>query len=167
MAPWTFDVKFPLDTQFNFKPLTFATGEDGDLRMLPPGLAPERLELADGQALWSLMTSCISGSACSDLDPFARLYIRTAKIVWGIPIVVSIIWPLAGASSSSSSVTYPDQDSSDDYPEIRISAYGDSVGEGHLIFMVASNGDLRTTAPTDIPLLGDRKHPMPECLILA
>jgi hypothetical protein len=35
----------------------------------------------------------------------------------------------------------PDQDSSDDYLEIRISACGDSVGEGRLIFMVAPNVD--------------------------
>jgi hypothetical protein len=35
----------------------------------------------------------------------------------------------------------PDQDSSDDYPEIGVSAYWDSVGLGRLIFMVALNGD--------------------------
>jgi hypothetical protein len=36
--------------------------------MLPPGLAPERLTPVDGQATWSLMTSSISGGACSGLD---------------------------------------------------------------------------------------------------
>jgi hypothetical protein len=35
MALWTFDVKFPHDTEFIFKSLTFATEEDGDLKMLP------------------------------------------------------------------------------------------------------------------------------------
>jgi hypothetical protein len=36
MTPWTFDIKFPLDTQFTFGSLTFAMGEDRDLKMLPP-----------------------------------------------------------------------------------------------------------------------------------
>jgi hypothetical protein len=30
-------MKFPLDTQFTFGSLTFVTGEDGDLKMLPQG----------------------------------------------------------------------------------------------------------------------------------
>jgi hypothetical protein len=37
MAPWTFDVKFPCGTQLTFMSLTFAAGEDGDLKMLPQG----------------------------------------------------------------------------------------------------------------------------------
>jgi hypothetical protein len=37
MTPWTFDMKFPLGTQFTFGSLTFAMGEDGDLKMLPQG----------------------------------------------------------------------------------------------------------------------------------
>jgi hypothetical protein len=37
MAPWMFDVKFLYDTQFTFGPLTFATGEDGNLKMLLQG----------------------------------------------------------------------------------------------------------------------------------
>jgi hypothetical protein len=37
MTPWTFDIKFPRGTEFTFGSLTFAVGEDGDLRMLPPG----------------------------------------------------------------------------------------------------------------------------------
>jgi hypothetical protein len=37
MSPWTFDVKFPLGTRFTFGSLTFAIGEDGDLKMLPQG----------------------------------------------------------------------------------------------------------------------------------
>jgi hypothetical protein len=55
--------------------------------MLPTGAAPERLTPTDGQAPWSLTTSSISGGACSGLDSFAGLYIRTAKIVQGIPVV--------------------------------------------------------------------------------
>jgi hypothetical protein len=68
-------------TQFTFGSLTFTVREDGELRMLPPGPTPERRTLADGQAPWSLMTSSISDDACSGLDPFAGLYIRTSKIV--------------------------------------------------------------------------------------
>jgi hypothetical protein len=37
MAPWTFDMKLPLSTQFTFRSLTFAVGEGRDLKMLPPG----------------------------------------------------------------------------------------------------------------------------------
>jgi hypothetical protein len=119
----------------------FAVGEDGELRMLPPGLAPERRVPADGQVPWSLTTSTTSGGACSDLDPFAGLYIRTAKFVRGIPVMTSTLRILARASSLSSLAASPDQDSFNDYPEIGVSARGDSVGEGRLIFMVASNRD--------------------------
>jgi hypothetical protein len=48
MAPWIFEVKFPLDTQFTFGSLTFAVGEDGELRMLHPGSAPEHHAPVDG-----------------------------------------------------------------------------------------------------------------------
>jgi hypothetical protein len=37
MAPRTFDIKSSCDTQLTFRSLTFATGEDGDLKMLPQG----------------------------------------------------------------------------------------------------------------------------------
>jgi hypothetical protein len=140
MAPCTFDVKFSLNTQFTFRSLMFAAGEDEDLRILPPRPALERLTPTDGQASWSLMTSPTSGGVCSSLDPFTRLYICIAKIVQGISVMMSTLRPLAGASSSSSSAVSPDQDLSNDYPEIGISACGDSAKEGHLIFLVAPNG---------------------------
>jgi hypothetical protein len=153
-APCTFDVKFPLDTQFTFGLLMFAMGEDGELMMLPPGPTPECYAPTDGQAPWSLMTSSTSGNACSSLNPFIGLYIRTAKIVQGIPVMTSTLRPLAGASSSSSSVASPDQDSSDDYPVIRISAYGDFAGEGGVIFMVAPNGDPSYISSSRYPTIG-------------
>jgi hypothetical protein len=153
MAPWTFDVKFPLGTQFTFRSLTFSVGEDGELRMLPLGPALERRMLIDGQAPWSLTTSSISGGAYSGLDCFAGLYLRTAKIIRGILIVTCTLQPLAGASSLSSSVASPDQDSSDDYPKIGISHCGDSVGEGCLIFMVASNGNLLHNSSSRYPMI--------------
>jgi hypothetical protein len=37
MTPWAFDVKFPCDTQFTIEPLTFAVGDDKNLKMLPQG----------------------------------------------------------------------------------------------------------------------------------
>jgi hypothetical protein len=131
MSPWSFDVKFPLGTQFTFGSLTFIAGEDGDLKMLPPGTAPEHPAPAPST----------SGGTCSGSDPFARLYIRTAKLVRGIPIVTSTLWPFVGVSSSSSSASSPNRDSSSDYPEIGASACGNSAEDGRLILMVAPDGD--------------------------
>jgi hypothetical protein len=81
MATWTFDVKFPLGTQFTFESLMFTAGEDGDLRMLPLGSAPARLVPIHGQASYFPATSSTSGGACSGLDLYARRYIRTAKLI--------------------------------------------------------------------------------------
>jgi hypothetical protein len=72
MSPWNLDMKFPFDTQFTFGSLTFVAGEDGDLKMLPPGPAPEHPTPAPAST---------SGGSCSDLDPFTGLYIRTAKLI--------------------------------------------------------------------------------------
>jgi hypothetical protein len=80
MAPWTFDVKFPLGTKFTFRSLTFATGEDGDLRMLPPGEAVEHTAL-----------SSTSSETQADSDFFDGPYIRTVKLVQGIPVVTTIL----------------------------------------------------------------------------
>jgi hypothetical protein len=116
MAPWSFDVKFPLGTQFTFGSLTFVAGEDGHLKMLTSGTAPEHH-----------VPSSTSGCTCSGSDPFAGLYIRTAKLVRGILIVTSTLRPFVGVSSSSSSASPPDRDSSSDYPEIGASACGNST----------------------------------------
>jgi hypothetical protein len=154
MAPWMFDVKFPLVTQFTFGSFMFAVGEDGELRMLPPGPALERLMSTDGQAPWSLTTLSTSDGTCLGLDPFVGLYICTAKIIRGIPVVMSSLQSLARASSSSSSAASPNQDSSDDYPEIGISACGHSTSEGCLIFMMAPNEDLSHNSSTRYPTIG-------------
>jgi hypothetical protein len=150
MAPRTFDVKFPCGTQLTFGSFTFAAGEDGDQKKLPPGLAPERL------ALTSLS---VSGRSCSGSDPCAGSYIHTTKIIWGIPVVTSILRPLVGASSSSSSPSTPDPDLSDNYPETGASACGEPAEGGCLICMMALNGDRSTTAPADIPPSEDQKRP--------
>jgi hypothetical protein len=140
MAPWTFNVKFPCGTQFTFGSLTFAMGKDRNLKMLPPRSALEHLAPVYGQAPYFLAISSTIGDACSGLDPYAWLYIRTIKLVWGIPTVTSILQPSDGASSSSSSAASLDQDSVDDYPEIRGCTCGDPAEEGHLIVMVALAG---------------------------
>jgi hypothetical protein len=107
-----------------------------------------------GQAPCFLATSSTSGGACSDLDPYAWHYIYTAKLVRGISIMTSILRPSARASSSSSSVASPDQDSSDDYPEIGTSTCGDSIGEGRLIFMVALVGEPSCNSSSRYPTIG-------------
>jgi hypothetical protein len=137
MTPWTFDVKFPSGTHFTFGSLTFAAEEDGNLKMLPPGPAPECLAPVYGQAPCLPAISSTMGDACSGMDPYAGLHIRTVKLVRGISIVTSILQPSARASSSSSSATFLDQDSADDYPEIRESICGDPAEEGCLIIMMA------------------------------
>jgi hypothetical protein len=132
MAPWTFDVKFPHGIELTFRSLTFAAEEDGELKMLPPEPAPKHLALASSSA---------SDGSCSRSDPCVGCYIRTGKIIQGIPVVTFILQPLAGAPSLSSSLSTPDLDSSDDYPKIGTNAYGELTEGGHLICMVAPNGD--------------------------
>jgi hypothetical protein len=113
--------------------------------MLPPGLVLEHLALA---------SSSTSGSSCLGLDPYAGIYICTTKIVQGIPVMTSILWPLARASSSSLSASTPDQDSSDDYDEITTSTYGEPTEGGRLIFMLALNGDRSQNSSSRYPTTG-------------
>jgi hypothetical protein len=145
MAPWSFDVKFPLGAQFTFGSLTFIAGEDGDLKMLPPGTAPEHPAPAP---------SSILIGTCLGLDPFAGLYIRIAKLVRGIPIVTSTLRPFVGVSSLSSSASSPDQDSSSDYPEIGANTCGNSAEDGCLILMVAPDGDQTRNSFSGYPTIG-------------
>jgi hypothetical protein len=145
MAPWSFDVRFPHNTQFTFRSLTFVAEEDGDLKMLPSGTAPEHPAPAPSSA---------SGGTCSGLDPFVLLYICTAKLVSGIPIVTSTLRPFVGVSSSSLSASSPDQDSSSDYPEIGASACGNSTEDDLLILMVASDGDQARNSSSGYPTIG-------------
>jgi hypothetical protein len=72
MALCTFHIKYPHVTGFTYESLTFAAGENGDLKMLPTGPAPEHL---------ALPLSSISSGSFSYLDPCAVLYIRIAKLV--------------------------------------------------------------------------------------
>jgi hypothetical protein len=138
MTPWMFDVKFTCGTQLTFGSLTFTNGEDRDLKMLPPGLAPEHLALASSSA---------SGGSCSGSDPCAGSYIRITKIVRGIPVITSILRPLARASSSSSSASTPYPDSSDDYPEIGASVCREPVEGGALSAWLIRMVTSHTIAP--------------------
>jgi hypothetical protein len=159
VSPWTFDVKVSCDTQFTFRSLMFVAGEDENLKMLPPRPALERLALVYGQAPCFLAISSTSDDAYSSLNPsslnpYVGSYIRTAKLVQDISIVTSILQPSAGASSSSSSTVSPDQDSANDYPEIRGSTCEDSIEEGHLIIMVASVGRPSHNSSSRYPTIG-------------
>jgi hypothetical protein len=143
MTPWTFDVKFPRGTKFTFGSLTFAAGEDGDLRMLPSGEATEHTA-----------PSSASSETQADSDLFDGSYIRTVKLVRRIPVVTTILRPCAGASSSSSSTLSSDQGSSEDYPEIGVSTCGSSTDINRLICMVAPNEDQPRHSSSGYPTIG-------------
>jgi hypothetical protein len=158
MAPWTFDIKFPLSTQFTFGSLTFAMGEDRDLEMLPPQLAPKHP---------APTPSSTSGGACSSLDSFVGLYIRTTKLIWGIPIVTSILRHLP---EHRFHLHQP-------CPSVEIhlttTTRSGPVPTGTPQKTAASSlwwpqtGINPTIAPVDIPLLEDQRHLMLELLALA
>jgi hypothetical protein len=132
----------------------FAVGEDGNLWMLSLGPALERLALIYGQAPCFSGISYTIGGVCSGLDPYGGQHIHTIKLVQGIPIVTSILQPSVGASSSSSSTATPDQDSADDYPEIRESTRGNPTEEGRLIVMVALVGGPSQNSFSRYPTIG-------------
>jgi hypothetical protein len=147
--------------------LTFAAGEDENIKMLPLGPAPEHLTPVYEQAPCFPDISSKIGGACSGLNPYVGPYIYTTKFVRGISVMTSILQPPVGASSSSSSVASLDQDPADDYLEIRGSTCDDFTEDGRLIVMVAQSEDLHITTPADIPPSPDQKrlmlrHPMME-----
>jgi hypothetical protein len=81
MAPWTFSVKFPYDTQFIFGLLMFAAGEDGNLELLTRVLVPRHPWPIYGKAPYypaDPSTSSTLGGACSGLNPHAGLYYLSA-----------------------------------------------------------------------------------------
>jgi hypothetical protein len=113
--------------------------------MLSPGPAPEHPTPAP---------SSTSSSSCSGSDLFVGLYIRTAKLVRGIPIVTSTLQIFIRAPSSSSSASPPIQDLSDEYPEIGANACEKSVEDSRLILMVAPNGDRSRNISSGYPTIG-------------
>jgi hypothetical protein len=153
MASRTFDVKFPCGIQLTFGSLTFAAGEDGDLKMLLPGSAPEHPAPASSSA---------SDISYVGSDRCAGNYIRIVKIIRGISVVTSILQPLAGASSSSTSASTPYSDSSDDYPEIGGQRVRGTCERRSFYLWWPRMVIGQTTSPADIPPLGDQRQPMPE-----
>jgi hypothetical protein len=133
----------------------FTTGKDGDLKMLPPGPAPKHPTPAP---------SSTSGGACSGLNPFVGLYIRTGKLGRGIPIVTPTLRPIIRASSSSSSASSPGRDSSDDYPKIGPVPAGTLQRTDASFLWWPQTGIGPATALVDIPLLKDQRHLMPKLL---
>jgi hypothetical protein len=132
MASRTFDVKFCCGTQLTFGSLIFAAGENGELKLLPPGPAPGHL---------APMSSSASGRSCVGPSHCAGSYIRTAKIIWGIPVVMSTLRPLVGASGSFILASTPNSYLADDYPEIGARACGEPMKDDHFIYMVVPNDD--------------------------
>jgi hypothetical protein len=143
MASWTFDIKFSRGTEFTFGSLTFAAREDGDLRMLPPGEAAEHIA-----------PSSASSETQAESDLFDIPYIRTVKLVRGIPVVMTILRPCAGASSSSSSALSSDQVSSEDYPKTGVSSCGSPADVSRLIYMVTPNEDQPRHSSSGYPTIG-------------
>jgi hypothetical protein len=78
MAPWTFNIKFPYDTQFIFGSLMFAVGDDGNLELLTQGPAPRHFTLVYGISPYYPTNPSTSGGACSGLNPHAGLYYLSA-----------------------------------------------------------------------------------------
>jgi hypothetical protein len=150
--PWP--ITFSHDTQFTFGSLTFITSEDGDLKMLLLEVALENLVLVHEPDLCSPANSSTSDSACLGSDPCVGLFIRTVEIVQGIPVMTSILQPSTGASSLSSSVTSPDHDSADDYPEIGDNICWNCSKEGRLNCMVAPNEDPSCNISSRYPTIG-------------
>jgi hypothetical protein len=98
--------------------------------------------------------SSASSETQADSDFFDGPYIRTVKLIRGIPIVTTILRPCAGASSSSSSALSSDQRSSEDYPEIGVSTCGSSADINRLICMVAPNEDQPHHSSSGYPTIG-------------
>jgi hypothetical protein len=143
MAPWTFNIKFPRGTEFTVESLTFAAGEDGDLRMLPPDEAAEHIA-----------PSSASSETQAESDLFDGTYIRMVKLIRGIPVVTTILRPCAEASSSSSSALSSDQGSSEDYPEIGVSTCESSASISRFICMVGPNVDQPRHSSSGYPTIG-------------
>jgi hypothetical protein len=74
MDPWTFNIKFPYDTQLIFGPLMFAIGDDGNLELLTQGPTPSHLALVYGISPYYPVDLSTSGRICSGLNPHAGSY---------------------------------------------------------------------------------------------
>jgi hypothetical protein len=154
MAPWTFSIKFPYNTQFIFRSLMFAAGDDGSLELLTRGPASRHPMPVYGQALYLLTNPSTSGGAYSGLNPYTGPYYLSAMTSQGCQIGKTILQPSAGASSSSSSGETPVWDSAEDYPEIGGSACWNPVIEAHHINMVGPGRGNSQNSSSKYPTIG-------------
>jgi hypothetical protein len=134
--------------------LTFAAGEDRDLRMLPPGEAVEHIA-----------PSSASSETQAESDLFDGPYIRTVKLVRGIPVVTTILRPCVGASTSSSSALPSDQGSSEDYPEIEVNSCESPRTSAASSVWWPRTKISPATAPSRIPPSGGLRLQTPELLV--
>jgi hypothetical protein len=105
------------------------TREDGNLELLTPGPTPRHPMSVYEKAPYYPSDPSTSHRVYSGLNPYAGLYYLSAMTSRGRPIRKTILQSSAGASSSSSSEATPDQDSIEDYLEIRSSACWNPVIE--------------------------------------
>jgi hypothetical protein len=110
--------------------------------------------LPPGEVIEHTAHSSASSETRADSYLFDGPYIRTVKLVRGIPVVTTILWLCARASSSSSSAMSFDQGSSEDYPEIEVSTCGSSTDISHLVYMVAPNEDQPRHSSSGYPTIG-------------
>jgi hypothetical protein len=111
--------------------------------MLPPGETEEHIA-----------PSSASSETQAESDLFDGSYIRTVKLIRGIPVVTTILRPCAGAASSSPSALSSDQGSFENYPEIGINTCESSVSTSRLICMVAPNEDQPRHSSSGYPTIG-------------
>jgi hypothetical protein len=111
--------------------------------MLPPGEAAEHIA-----------PSSASSETQAESDLFDGPYIRTVKLIQGIPVVTTILRPCVGAVSSSPSALSSDQGSSENYPEIGVNSCESSTSTSRLICMVAPNGDQPRHSSSGYPTIG-------------
>jgi hypothetical protein len=91
MAPWTLGIKFPYDTQFIFRSLMFATGEDGKLELLTRGSVPRHLAPVYGKTPYRPTDPSTSGEACLGRNPYALSYYLVTMTLQGFPIGTPIL----------------------------------------------------------------------------
>jgi hypothetical protein len=111
--------------------------------MLPPGEAVEHIA-----------PSSVSSETQAGSDLFDGPYIRTVKLIRGIPVVTTILRPCAGAASSSPSALSSDQGSSENYPEIGVNTCESSTNTSRLICMVAPNEYQPRHSSSGYPTIG-------------
>jgi hypothetical protein len=142
MAPWTIKVKFSYTTHFLFGSPMYATGEDRTIELLTWGPAPSHHKLIYGEVPYysaDPSTSSAPNDICSSLNPYVGSYYLSPMMSQGYPIGATILQPLAGTPSSTSSGASTDEDSIKDYPVIRGSICWNHAIEAHRINMVGPN----------------------------